>query len=376
MKRVIVLGSTGSIGTSALDIIKNNRDDFEVVAISANTNEKDLLKQAESFNVKNIALSGKIPESDKIRFTGLHSITQIIEETEADIVVNGISGAVGMAPSVAALKSGKDLALANKETMVMAGPLIKILAEKHRSLILPVDSEHSALFYLMEGKKREQIDEIIITASGGPFRGYNKEQLENVTAAQAMKHPTWDMGYKISIDSASLANKGLEVIEAWRLFDISLDKIKVLVHRQSYVHSIIRTTDMAMYAQISNPDMRLPIQNALYYPAMKAVPSTFLDLAGKDLSFTKPDEENFPMLSLAYKAAESEGSYPIVYNAVNEVAVQALVDGKIRFTGIAELTEEMLKLDWAHTAQSFDEVLEIDQKARLEAEKVIKVKNK
>ena len=372
MKRVIVLGSTGSIGTSALDIIHNNRDDFDLVAISANKNEKELLKQAESFNVGNIALSGKTPESDKIRFYGTNSITRLIEETDAHIVVNGISGAVGMAPSVAALKSGKNLALANKETMVMAGPLIKSIASRNKTAILPVDSEHSALFYLLNGKEKEQIDEIIITASGGPFRGFSADQLKSVTKEQAMKHPTWDMGYKITIDSASLANKGLEVIEAWRLFDITLDKIKVLVHPQSYVHSIVRTADLAMYAQISNPDMRLPIQNALYYPRMKAVPSTFLDLAGKSLTFTEPDKENFPMLPLAYQAADAGKSYPIVYNAVNEVAVQALVDGLIHFTEIPVITDELLQRDWSDEAKTFKEVLDIDSSVRRITQEVIR----
>ena len=371
MKRVIVLGSTGSIGTSALNIIENNKDDFDLVAISANRNEDQLISQANQFNVKSIALSGKKPVNRIINYSGKESIRRLIEETDADIVVNGISGAVGMAPSVSALKSGKDLALANKETMVMAGPLIKELAEKSSKNILPVDSEHSALFYLLEGKKKEQIDEIIITASGGPFREFSIEQLKSVTADQAMKHPTWDMGYKISIDSATLANKGLEVIEAWRLFDISLDKIKVLVHPQSYIHSIVRTADMAMYAQISKPDMRLPIQNALYYPSMKAVPGSFLDLAGKNLTFTEPDTEKFPMLTLAYKAAESAGSYPIVYNAVNEIAVQALVDGQIQFMRIPEITAQILEKDWSREAESFEEVLEIDNKARTIAAEAI-----
>lgn len=371
MKKVIVLGSTGSIGISALDIIKNNRDDFNLVGISANTKEKELLEQADFFNVKNISLSGKEPHSEKIQYSGPLSIEEMIKETDADLVVNGISGAVGLPPSVAAINSGKDLALANKETMVMAGPLIRKLAETKNAKILPVDSEHSALFYLLENKKREQINEIIITASGGPFRGFNAEQLKTVTKEQAMKHPTWDMGYKITIDSASLANKGLEVIEAWRLFDISLDKIKVLVHPQSFVHSIVRTADLAMYAQISNPDMRLPIQNAMFYPDMKAVPSTFLDLAGKELSFTAPDTINFPMLPLAYKSAEAAASYPIVYNAVNEMAVQALVDGIIHFTEIPIIAEELLNMDWSYEARSFEEILEIDKKVRDLANSVI-----
>lgn len=371
MKRVIVLGSTGSIGTSALDIIKNNSDDFKLVAISANSREKELLQQAQSFGVSRMTLTARIPDSDKINYTGPEGLLNMIRETEADIVVNGISGAVGLAPSIATLDSGKDLALANKETMVMAGPLINKLADKKGCNILPVDSEHSALFYLQQGKRTDQIDEYIITASGGPFRGYSAEQLKSVTAKEAMKHPTWDMGYKISIDSATLANKGLEVIESWRLFHLGLDKIKVLVHPQSYVHSLIRTKDLAMYAQISNPDMRLPIQNALYYPEMKAVPSTYLDLAGKNLSFYEADTENFPMLPLAFKAAELDGSYPIVYNAVNEEAVQAFVEGRIGFTDIPEVTEKLLSGDWSNQPMDFDEVLEIDTACRVKAGKVI-----
>ncbi len=372
MKRVIVLGSTGSVGISALDIIKNNPDDFQLVAISANTKEDELLLQAKEFKVENIALSGKRPESHLIKFHGAKSVNRLIRDTDADIVVNGISGAVGLAPSVTALETEKDLALANKETMVMAGPLIRELASTKGKRILSVDSEHSALFYLLEGKKKEHIEEIIITASGGPFRGYNREKLLKVTREQAMKHPTWDMGYKITIDSATLANKGLEVIEAWRLFDIDLKKIKVLVHPQSYIHSIIRTTDLAMYAQISNPDMRLPIQNALYYPDMKPVSCSFLDLAGKNLMFENPDFENFPMLSLAYQSARSSKSYPIVYNAVNEIAVESFVNNEISFVEIPEITEAVLSKDWDREPASFEEVLEIDKIARSFAKESIK----
>jgi 1-deoxy-D-xylulose-5-phosphate reductoisomerase len=375
LKKVIVLGSTGSIGTSALDIIDNHRDDFELVGLSANTREEELLIQAGQYNKPATALTGKKTTDKRITYSGPDGLLRMIEETDADIVVNGISGAVGLAPSVAALNSGKDLALANKETMVMAGSLINRLADKKNHRILPVDSEHSAIFHLMEKRSSEEIDEIIITASGGPFRGYTKEQLEKVTAQQAMKHPTWDMGYKISIDSASMANKGLEVIECWRLFNVPLDKIKVLVHPQSYVHSLIRTVDMAMYAHISHPDMKLPIQNALYYPDMQPVPDSFLDLAGKELTFSKPDHENFPMLPLAYRAAESGGSFPIVYNAVNEEAVQALVDEKIGFTEIPEITEDLFNKDWSTEPQSFEEVLSIDKECRKMAQEMIQKRN-
>ncbi|MBB6481312.1 1-deoxy-D-xylulose-5-phosphate reductoisomerase [Spirochaeta isovalerica] len=372
MKKVIVLGSTGSIGTSALDIIRSNRDDFQLTGLSANSRETELLAQAAEFSVSSLALTGKETSDSRITYHGPEGLLDLIKETDADIVVNGISGAVGLAPSVTALESGMDLALANKETMVMAGRLINSLAEKKGRRILPVDSEHSAIFHLMEGKNPDDIYEYIITASGGPFRGYTSEQLKNVTAEQAMKHPTWDMGYKISIDSASMANKGLEVIECWRLFNIPLDKIKVLVHPQSMVHSLIRTNDLAMYAHISHPDMRLPIQNALYYPDLKPVPSSFLDLAGREMTFFEPDMDNFPMLPLAYRAAESAGAYPIVYNAVNEVAVQALVDEKIGFTEIPEITEQLLSGDWTAEPQSFDEVLAVDTLCRQEAVELIK----
>ena len=375
MKKVIVLGSTGSIGTSTLDILYNHRDKFELVGLSANTREDELLEQAGKFNNPAIALTGKNPSNNQIHFSGPDGLLKMIEETEADIVVNGISGAVGLTPSLTALNSGKDLALANKETMVMAGPLINRLAEKMGRKILPVDSEHSAIFHLMQNREPEEIDEIIITASGGPFRGYTSEQQNKVTAEQAMKHPTWNMGYKISIDSASMANKGLEVIECWRLFDIPLKKIKVLVHPQSYVHSLIRTKDMAMYAHISHPDMRLPIQNALYYPEMEAVSSSYLDLAGKELTFFEPDRTNFPMLPLAYKAAKAGGAYPIVYNAVNEIAVQALVEKKITFTEIAVITENLLNQDWTNEPLDFEEVLSIDRKCRKKAEELIQKRN-
>jgi len=372
LKKVIVLGSTGSIGTSALDIIRGNGDDFQLVGLSANKREKELLAQAEEFSVTSLALTGNQGSCSRITHSGPEALLDLIRDTEAHIVVNGISGAVGLLPSVAALESGKDLALANKETMVMAGPLVNSLAEKMGRKILPVDSEHSAIFHLIEGRNPHNIEEIIITASGGPFRGHTLEQLQKVTAKEAMKHPTWDMGYKISIDSATMANKGLEVIECWRLFDIPLDRIKVLVHPQSLVHSLIRTTDLAMYAHISHPDMRLPIQNALFYPNMKAVPGSFLDLAGREMTFFEPDRENFPMLPLAYRAAESGGAYPIVYNAVNEIAVQAFVDNLIGFAEIPELTESVMNEDWSEEPESFPEVLHIDAQCRKMAEGLIK----
>lgn len=375
MKKVIVLGSTGSIGTSALDIIRHNREDFQLAAISANSREKELLAQAEEFDVPTLALTGAAASDSRISYCGSEGLINLIRETEAHIVVNGISGAVGLPPSVAALESGKDLALANKETMVMAGRLINDLAARNNRTILPVDSEHSAIFHLMEGRDPGQIEEFIITASGGPFRGYRAGQLKKVTPREAMKHPTWDMGYKISIDSATMANKGLEVIECWRLFDIPLAKIKVLVHPQSLVHSLIRTKDLAMYAHISHPDMRLPIQNALYYPEIQPVQSSFLDLAGKEMTFFDPDSENFPMLPLAYRAAESGGSYPIVYNAVNEVAVQAFVDKKIGFTQIPEVTDLMLSRDWSGEPQSFEEVMAVDRLCRQKADELILKRN-
>lgn len=372
-KKVLILGSTGSIGTSTVDIMKTFPDHFEVTGLSAHSNDELLVKQAKELGCNNLILTGKEESTYKeIKTFTYERLTDFIRENKADIVVNGIAGSRGLEPSAAAIESGKDLALANKETLVMAGPLIRDLADKKGVKLLPVDSEHSALFYLLENRNPAHVEELILTASGGAFRDLKKEELCNVSLEDALKHPTWSMGQKITIDSASMANKGLEVIEACMLFHIPVHRIKVLIHPQSYVHSLIRTKDQAMYAQISSPDMRLPIQNALFFPDQEPVQSSFLDLAGKSLTFSEPDEEKYPMLKLAFKAAERGGSYPIAYNAANEVAVAAFLQREIQFMDIPLLTEKVLSVDWSHSCGSLSEVIKTDGEARTISHELIK----
>ena len=367
MKKVLVLGCTGSIGVSTLDIINTNKDDFKLVGLQAHSNEKALSESAATWPDAKLCLSGKSPSDRRIGFTGSQGILQLIEESQADIVVNGIVGASGLEPTLRSLLTGKDVALANKESMVLAGPLINHVASVHGRKLLPVDSEHSALFHLFHDRDKDTVSEIILTASGGPFRNLPIEKFPSITLQDALKHPTWDMGNKITIDSATMANKGLEVIEAQQLFDFDINKIKVLIHPQSYVHSLIRTKDLALYAQISKPDMRLPIQDALFYPEMKEVPWSYMDLAGKTLEFQSPDHEKFPMLRLAYNCSESAMGYPIAYNGANEIAVEAFLQEKIGFTQISELTEKTLQDDWSTPQENLETILETDAAARKKA---------
>jgi len=364
MKRVLVLGSTGSIGRNTLDIIRANPDSFQLAGLQAHSNEELLLKDSTHFPEALLCLSGRKPESEKIRFTGNEGILNLIEESDADIVVNGIVGASGLRPSMKTLECGMDLALANKESMVLAGSLIKKQAAAKNCRLLPVDSEHSAIFLLLENREKSSVSKIILTASGGPFRNKPLQEFGSITVEDALAHPTWSMGRKISIDSATMANKGLEVIEAQQLFDFSADQIEVLIHPQSYVHSLIRTKDMALYAQISDPDMRLPIQDALFYPEMREVPWTFLDLAGKTLEFQAPDLDKFPMLKLAFDCTRLEDSSSIAYNGANEIAVEAFLSGRISFLNIPEVTNHTLQSDWSRICTSTEEILELDSQSR------------
>lgn len=361
MKKVLVLGATGSIGTSTLDIIRNMPEDFCVSGITANHNNDKLLSLSQEFNCRYSLTSTDCVDG----------IKKLIDETSPDIVVNGIAGSAGLIPSKTVLESGIDLALANKETVVMAWPLIKKLAAEKNADIIPVDSEHSAIFCLINQCKKINISEIIITASGGPFRTYTKEQLQTVTLSDALKHPTWNMGQKITIDSATLANKGLEVIEATRLFDMATDHIKVVVHPQSLVHSLVRTNDGMLYAQISDPDMKHPIFQSLVYPENKANYLKPFDLFDRELTFYKPRYEDFPMLSYAYEAAKNNGGYTIAFNAANEVAVDAFINSKISFSRIHEVTEQILSKDFTGEPTSFDDVFEIDLLARNYAKELV-----
>lgn len=369
MKSVIVLGCTGSIGVSTMEILADFPDDFRIAGLSAHGNRDALLALGERYPRASLALSGRPDLSDpSIGYEGTRGLLDMIRDTDADMVVNGISGAAGLLPSLAALESGKDLALANKETVVTGGDLIFKAAEKAGRKILPVDSEHSALFHLLENRDPRQVAELILTASGGPFLDYEPDRLKSVTREQALNHPNWSMGAKISVDSATLANKGLEVIEAWKLFHLPLDRIKVLIHRQSLAHSLIRTRDNALYAQISSPDMKLPIQNALFYPNQQPVASAYTDLVGASLTFEKPDTTRFPMLDLAYRAARAAGAAPIVYNGSNEVAVAAFLAGRLAFSRIAQVTEEMLGLSWPDPGDDLEGITETDRLVRRRAE--------
>ncbi|MDR1325879.1 MAG: 1-deoxy-D-xylulose-5-phosphate reductoisomerase [Treponema sp.] len=373
-KKVALLGATGSIGKSTLDVLRRGKDVFEAVLFSSHTDSAGLEALGAEFPDAALALSGVERGASCVDYVGSEGLLRAISGCGADIVVNGIAGAAGLAPSIAALESGMDLGLANKETIVMAGPLVRELAKAKKARILPVDSEHSAIFKLLEAHGRENLATILLTASGGPFRTYTLEQLTSVRAQDALKHPTWNMGAKITIDSASMANKGLEVIEAARLFDIPVtaiaDVIQVIVHPQSIVHSMISLKDGSIYAQISRPDMRFPIQSALYYP--EDAPSGFegLDFKQLTLGFEKPDEEKFPMLPLAYQALSAGDLYPVVYNAANEVAVAAFLVEQIRFPDIARVVAMALEQNWDGKLE-FDAIRETDSRARSVAKSAV-----
>ncbi|MCR5613208.1 1-deoxy-D-xylulose-5-phosphate reductoisomerase [Treponema sp.] len=361
MKKILVLGATGSIGTSTLDIARNMPSDFKIGGITAHSDNVKLEKLKTEFKCAAALTS----------IDGTDGIKRLIDDCKPDIVVNGIAGSAGLEPSRIVLESGIDLALANKETVVMAWPLIKALSKKTKAKIIPVDSEHSAVFCLINQCGKKNISEIIITASGGPFRTYSPEQLKKVTLEDALKHPTWNMGKKITIDSATLANKGLEVIEATRLFDMSADKVKVVVHPQSFVHSLVRTNDGMLYAQISDPDMKHPIYQSLVYPENKNNYLKPFDLFDKELNFYRPRTEDFPMLKYAYEAASKNGGYTIAFNAANEVAVAAFIKGKIGFTDIPKITCKTLEKDFSFEPQNFEDVFKIDTAARAFAEELL-----
>lgn len=379
-KRIIVLGCTGSIGKSTLELVREFPDLFEIVGLQAHTNEKQLLDLGKEFSCTQLCLTGKNIGADvlnsRIIYYGKSSINNLIKYTDADIVVNGISGAEGLIPSVTALETGKHLALANKETMVMAGSIVRKIAKENNVKILPVDSEHSAIFSLIEKCGKENIANITITASGGAFKNLSREELENVTLEQALNHPTWAMGPKITIDSATLANKGLEVIEANQLFDLPKEKINVVIHPQSLVHSFVQTNDGVLYAQISKPDMRHPILTALTYPEVIENTLEKIDFSKAfQMDFLPPRFDDFPMLNLAYDALEKGGSYPIVYNAVNEIAVGAFRNNQIKFTDIAKTVEKVMAFDWSKTCTEIEEVIQIDYLARNKALQVLKELN-
>lgn len=362
MKRVLVLGCTGSIGKSTIDIINNMPDDFTLCGIQAHSNKEKLEQLVNKYNC---------PSLLTINNNSKEAFQKLIEQSKPDIVVNGISGAAGLLPSKIVLENCIPLALANKETIVMAGPLIKQLSKKNNTPLIPVDSEHSAIFNLVEKIGKQNISKIVITASGGPFRNYSTEQLQNVTVEQALNHPTWNMGPKITIDSSTLANKGLEVIEAAYLFDVTWEQIQVVVHPQSLVHSLVRTKDGMLYAQISDPDMRHPIFGALSWPNNNQTYLKPFELFDTEMTFYKPRVNDFPLLQYAFNCVKIGNAATIAFNAANEVAVQAFIDKKIKYLDIANTVNKVLQNDWSYKISSFEEVFNTDQKARTITQQVL-----
>lgn len=364
MKKVLVLGCTGSIGSSTIDIIRNEKE-FVACGLTAHSNEEKLNSLAKEFSCPTL-LTSKIKNEDL-----KEELLKFIEKTKPEIVVNGIAGSAGLIPSIAVLESGIDLALANKESVVMAGPIIFDLAKKNGCKILPVDSEHSAIFTLLNQCGKENVDRLIITASGGPFRTWDSEKIKNATLKDALKHPTWNMGTKITVDSATLGNKGLEVIEACRLFGFKTEQIQVVVHPQSIVHSLVRTKDGIVYGQFSEPDMKHPIISALTYPEVKKdfmKPFDLTDFSDSNirtLTFEKPRIDVFNLLNIAFESAKIDGCAPIAFNAANEIAAWAFIDEKISFPKISEIVSEVLhRKDWSKNVRDMADVFEADKTAR------------
>lgn len=370
MKTIAVLGSTGSIGTQTLEVVRENGD-IQVKAISANGNVDLLEKQAREFRPSVIAvyqedaakeLRQRLVDLDVRIVSGMEGLIEIAVLPSVDILVTAIVGMIGILPTVEAIKSGKDIALANKETLVTAGHIIMPLARKMGVQILPVDSEHSAIFQALNGENRGQIKKILLTASGGPFRGRRRDALTGVSVEDALKHPNWSMGQKITIDSATLVNKGLEVIEAKWLFDVDLDQIQVVVQPQSIIHSMVEYTDGAVIAQLGTPDMKLPIQYALYYPNRRYLPGDRLDFWKlKEITFEKPDTDTFLGLPLAFRACRAGGSMPTVYNAANERAVSKFLQRKIHFLDIYEIISDSMEHHMVIENPSIEEILETEQ---------------
>jgi 1-deoxy-D-xylulose-5-phosphate reductoisomerase len=379
VKRIVILGSTGSVGTQALDVIERS-DDLEVAALAAARNFELLIAQAEQHSVPRIALADEAAAARAAEawtggevLAGAEGLVELITGTDCDLVLNALMGSAGLGPTVAALGEGIDLALANKESVVVGGELVMTLAEATGATIIPVDSEHSAVYQLVNAEQGPgTIDRLVLTASGGPFRGRTREELKHVTREQALAHPTWEMGGKITIDSATLMNKGFEVIEAQWLFGVPPDHIDVVVHPQSIIHALVHLNDGASLAHMGYPDMRIPISYALHYPERADVPVEPLDLARLgELTFEAPDEATFPCLRLAREAAAAGGTAPCVLNASNEVAVQAFLDGEIGFTAIAEVIERALDAHEAGPVRHFSDLYRADAEARIGARELI-----
>lgn len=352
MKKIAILGSTGSIGTQTLEVVRENGD-LEVLGLAAGNNIKLLEEQIREFHPKVAAvwseekakeLRENVKDLDVKIVSGMDGLIEISVLPESEILVTAIVGMIGIRPTIEAIKAGKNIALANKETLVTAGHIIMPLAKAHNVAILPVDSEHSAIFQSLQGNPRGALHKILLTASGGPFRGRTKAELANIQVEDALKHPNWEMGRKITIDSSTLVNKGLEVMEAKWLFDVDFDQIEVVVHPQSIIHSMVEYVDGAIIAELGTPDMKLPIQYALYYPDRRFLPGERVDFAKlSQLTFEKPDMETFDGLRLAFEAGRAGGSLPTVYNAANELAVSKFLDRKIKYLEIPEIIETCMR---------------------------------
>ena len=373
MKKIAILGSTGSIGTQALDIIERNRSYFKIEALSAHNNIELLKEQIDKFKPRVVTVVDK--EKAEILKSKISSKTQILDGQgdlkeiasikKQDMVLEAVVGIAGLEATIAALSTGNDVALANKETLVAGGQLVMNTAKVHGSSIIPVDSEHSAILQCIQGARKKDIKGIVLTASGGPFRGYTREDLEKVTVEDALKHPNWVMGQKITIDSATLMNKGLELIEAKWLFDLDIEQIKVVIHPESIIHSMVEFIDNSVLAQLGLADMRIPILYALTYPERMPSPVESLDLLKlKKLSFEEADLETFSCLKLAINAIEIGGTMPVVLNAANEIAVKKFLDRKIGFNEIASLVKEAMKNHKPINEPVLEDILRVDQAIR------------
>lgn len=374
MRKVSILGSTGSIGTQALSVIRDHRDRFAVTTLCCGKNTELLLKQIEEFSPK---LAVTADEEGAARIAREYPHVEVLygeegllaaAEDDSDILLNSLMGMRGLAPTYRAIMTGKDVALANKETLVAGGELIMEAAREKAVRILPVDSEHSAIFQCLEGNRDKEIRRLLLTASGGPFRGFSLKELEAVTLKQALAHPRWTMGKKITVDSATMMNKGLEVIEAKWLFGVPLDDIQILVHPQSIVHSAVEFADTSVLAQLGLPDMRIPISVALGYPDRLAYKGRELDFfkEGASLTFEEPDRKVFRCIDLAYQAMRAGGSYPVALNAANEVLVERFLKGEIAFLDIQKNIENILYLHTPTYNLGLNEIIEIDRKIRKE----------
>ncbi len=382
-KQICILGSTGSIGTQALDVIRQHPDLYEAYALTANDSVEKLAEQAREFNpaavvIANEAryeeLKAKLADTDVKVYAGHKALCEIVEAGPVDMVLAALVGFAGLEPTIRAIKARKKICLANKETLVVAGELILDLVSKYHVDLLPVDSEHSAIFQCLVGEEMNEVDKILLTCSGGPFRNFTHEQLLTVTAADALRHPTWKMGAKITIDSASLMNKGFEVMEAKWLFGVPAEKIEVLVHPQSVVHSGVQFKDGVVKAQLGVPDMRLPIQYAFSFPKRLPLNGDRLDLfSTRKLEFFKPDVQKFPCLRLAYEALSEGGNMPCILNAANEVANAAFRRGECSFLGMAEVIERTMRQASFDKTPNLDTYFQTDAEARQIAASLLKV---